>query len=299
MSLPALRQIRTAFPDAHIAVLIQEGLEPLLEGHPDLDQLIGWDPAQGQGWGEKFRWGKILRRERFDCAVILNPTKLFHAAAWAAGIPARVGYRRKWGFLLNRSIRDTKQSRSGHEADYNLELLPLLGIRPSKPLLKLPVRPEGNSEAVRLLESRGVKARPAAVHPWTSNTTKSWPMDSFRELVRLLDNQGIPVVIIGGEENLEAMRQWKAALPARAGDLVGQVPLKLLPALLKQCRVLVSNDSGPVHVAAAVGTPAMVVAPQSHAPVLKRWKPLGDPHQILIAPDASQVAEAVRSLGAP
>ena len=301
MSLPAVRQIRTAFPEAKVVLLIHQDLEPLLEDHPDMDQILRWNPAQGQGWRAMLRWGRALRRERFDCAVILNPTRLFHVAAWLAGIPVRAGYRRKWGFLLTRSIPDTKQSREGHEAEYNLELLPLLGIRPSGPILKLPVRPEKEIQARRLLESRGLRTmpRPVAIHPWTSNTAKSWPMDSFRQLARLLENSGVPVIIIGGEENQAAMRRWKTELPADTGDLVGEVPLGLLPALLKQCRALVSNDSGPVHVAAAVGTPAMVVAPRSHAPILNRWRPLGDPHKILISPEASQVMEAVRERGLP
>ena len=301
MSLPAVRQVRTAFPEANVTVLIHQDLEPLLEGHPDLDQILRWDPGQGQGWRAMLRWGRALRRERFDCAVILNPTRLFHAAAWLAGIPVRAGYRRKWGFLLTRSIPDTKQSREGHEAEYNLELLPLLGIRPSGPVLKLPVRPEKELQARRLLESRGLRAtpRPVAIHPWTSNAAKSWPMDSFRQLARLLENSGVPVIIIGGKENQAAMRRWKTELPASTGDLVGEVPLGFLPALLKQCRALVSNDSGPVHVAAAVGTPALVVAPRSHAPILNRWRPLGDPHKILISPEASQVVEAVRERGLP
>lgn len=295
MSLPAVRQIRTAFPEAKVALLIHQDLEPLLEGHPDLDQILRWDPGQGQGWGAMLRWGRALRREGFDCAVILNPTKLFHAAAWLAGIPVRAGYRRKWGFLLTRSIPDTKQARERPEAEYNLELLPLLGIQPSGPVLKLPVRPGKEAAALRLLESRGLRTapRPVAIHPWTSNTVKSWPMDSFRQLVRLLEDSGVPVIVIGGEENQTAMRKWKAALPEDTGDLVGQVPLGLLPALLKQCRALVSNDSGPVHVAAGVGTPVVVVAPWSHASLLNRWRPLGELHKILLDPDAEQAAAAV------
>ena len=295
MSMPAVRQIRAAFPKANVTLLIHQDLEPLLEGHPDADRILPWDPAQGQGWAAMLRWGRALRRERFDCAVILNPTRMFHAACRLAGIPVRVGYRRKWGFLLTRSIPDTKQTREGHEADYNLELLPLIGIRPSAPVLELPVRPEKEAAALRLLESLGLRTaqQPVAIHPWTSNTAKSWPMESFRHLIRLLKNSGVPVIVIGGEENRTAMREWKRSLPGSVGDLVGQAPLGLLPALLKQCRALVSNDSGPVHVAAAVGTPAVVVAPGSHAAALNRWRPLGELHRILIDPDAAQAAAAV------
>ena len=295
MSMPAVHQIRAAFPEAKLTLLIQEDLAELLEGHPDADRILRCDPRQGQGWGAILRWARILRRERFDCAAILNPTRLFHAATFLARIPTRAGYRRKWGSLLTRSIPDTKQARGGHEAEYNLELVRLLGIQASEPVLSLPTRPETEAEAAGILESRGIRAtdRPVAVHPWTSNESKSWPLDSFLQLIRSLDASGVPVLVIGGQECRAAMQRWKGALPSSIADLVGQVPLRLLPALLRRCRVMVSNDSGPVHVAAAVGTPAVVVAPQSHAALLNRWRPLGDRHRILIAPGVDQVAAAI------
>jgi len=90
------------------------------------------------------------------------------------------------------------------------------------------------------------------------------------------------------------MDQWKARGIPWIKNLVGQVPLKVLPALLRHCGLLVSNDSGPVHVAVAVGTPTIVVAAKFQEPVLNRWGPLGSEHQILLAPTAEEVAAAVR-----
>ena len=77
-------------------------------------------------------------------------------------------------------------------------------------------------------------------------------------------------------------------------DLCRRIPLRLLPEVLRLCGLLISNDSGPVHVAAAVGTPTLVVAPQGHAQQLERWRPLGSQHHILIAPQVADVVAAVK-----
>ena len=296
MSLPAVREVRSAFPYARLTLLVRKGLEPLLQPHPDLDHLWVWDPAQGQGFGAILRWGFRFRREHFDAALILNPTRLFHAASFLAGIPIRAGYRRKWGFLLNRAVPDTKSARDLHESEYNLEIVRLLGIPSREPVLSLPERSEADQEARRILESRGVpfSVRPVALHPWTSNPVKGWPMESFRELAGRLVRSGQTILWIGEPEG----KDFHPPESSQGINLTGQVPLRLLPALLRCCAVLVSNDSGPVHVAAAVGTPVVVVAPETHARLLARWRPLGNGHRLLLSPGVEEVAAAASSAAA-
>ena len=285
MNLPAIQAIRQYFPNTHIALLLRQDLFPLLEGHPAVDQLIPYDPAQGQGWTALWHWGRKLRPFRFDAVLIFNPTRLFHAAAFLAGIPQRMGYRRKWGFLLNSSLEDTKSIRRRHEVGYNLELLELLGIHHPSATLSIPTTADQEAQARALLEE---DSTPIALHPWTSNPAKALPLDFFENVAGELSRQGRRLLWIG-EPGPEIER------PSRSEgtrDLTGQVPLRLLPALLKQCGILISNDSGPVHVAAAVGTPTIVVAPQAHAPVLKRWAPVGPGHTLLLSPSVQQVVTA-------
>lgn len=300
MSLPAVHAVHAAYPAAERWLLVQRGLEPLLEGHPDITRLITWDPREpaGRGWGGILRWGWRLRRIQADAVVVLNPTKLFHAAAFLAGIPVRIGYRRKLGRLLTDGLPDTKAARGLHETAYNLELVQRLGGIPlGDPVLALPRRPALEAEAERILWERHLLAagRPVAIHPWTSHPAKAWPLDRFAEAAGRLVATGVPVLIIGGPEESPRMARARAGLPEQAVDLVGQVPLRLLPALLRRCAALLSNDSGPAHVAAAVGTPTVVVAPGAHAPLLARWRPLGPAHQLLLDPTVEAVLQALAS----
>ncbi len=295
MSLPAIHAARVSFPDAEITLLLQKGLEPLLNTHPEIDRILCWEPGEGIGWPAVFRWVRQLRHLHLDAAVVLNPTRFFHTALFLAGIPIRVGYRRKWGFLLTRAIPDTKTSRSIHESEYNLELVRLLGIEPGPAVLSLPQNPADEAAAQRRLEQLGLakNSRPIALHPWTSNPIKSWPLESFRELTNRLISKGYPVLIIGGPEVRPEMDAWKKTL-GPAADGVGQIPLELLPAALKRCALLISNDSGPVHVAAGVNTPTFVAAPKEHGVLLNRWRPLGRGHRIFLSPGVEEIARAVR-----
>ncbi len=299
MSLPAIQLLRRQFPEASITLGILEENRPLLENHPDIDRLMICPPAGRLGGLPLLRLSVALRRERFDAALALNPTQGTHFAFWLAGIPIRAGYRRKWSFLLNRTLADTKAQRDLHEVDYNLELIDLLGVsKPSvRPCPHLSVPPAAEAEADRILRGKGLPsdARPIALHPWTSNPAKAWPLESFGEAARRLVPDH-PILVIGGAENRPLMDRLGARLfPPEAADLVGAVPLGILPALLKRCRLLLSNDSGPVHVAAAVGTRTLVVAPPSHARQLNRWRPLGEGHALLFSPPVEEVVARCES----
>lgn len=294
MTLPAVHAIRAALPETEITLLARKNLAPLLERHPDFNRFLPWDPAQGQGWGAILRTAAWLKTHRFDGIVLFNPTRLFHAAGFLAGIPLRVGYRRKLGLLLNRTLADTKSQRSLHETEYNLELTRLLGIEPG---LTPPSLPEATGpvrqEVDQLLRSKGLPSGGVvAIHPWTSNLTKAWPTESFWACCEKLGKHGIPTVVIGGEEEIPRLRAARPSLPAGVREVVGLTPLALLPELLRRCALLISNDSGPVHVAAAVGTPTLVVAPQSHEKLLARWRPLGPKHRILLDPSVEEAASA-------
>lgn len=292
MSLPVLSSIRKEIPEVRLTLLLRQELQPLLEQHPDLDELLTFDPARTRGRFAAFRLAHQLRPFQFDAALVLNPTRLFHQACFLAGIPMRIGYRRKWGFLLSRSLPDTKGRRRLHEVEYNLELARQLGIRAVEREIVLPVKPAVQSEAIRLLESHGVRLaeRPIAIHPWTSNPAKGWPLEQFQETARSLRSEGREVLLLGEPEIGE---KSFGTVPGMV-DLCRQIPLRLLPEVLRLCGLLISNDSGPVHVAAAVGTPTLVVAPREHAEQLQRWRPPGDSHRILIAPQVAEVLTATR-----
>ena len=295
MSLPAIHALRRAFPEARMTLLMDERWIPLIKRDRGFHEFLPWNPEEERGWGSWIRWAMRLKQKGFDCAVIMNPNRFFHWATFLAGIPTRVGYRRKCGFLLSHGITDTKALRGLHETIYNFELVQQLGAKGETSPLTLPLSPEGETRARELLADSGVSptCRPIALHPWTSNPAKSWPLDSFRTLAVQLKSLGETVMAIGEPGgNLVDSQGFFAG--CGVVDLIGKIPLEILPETLHLCAALVSNDSGPVHVAAAVGTPTLIVAPAQHAQQLSRWRPLGERHATLLSPMPEEVVQTLR-----
>src|SRR3989338_4844111 len=150
MNLPAIRLLRQSFPKAWLTLLLDRSVAGLLKDHPDIDELMAVD-AEKLVRSARARWNLIhgVRKARFDLVVVSNPNKFFHQLVFLAGIPYRLGYRRKWGFLLNRTTGVQKDSACGHEIDRNLQLAGLASDKTWDGSLTIPVDPA----ALRRVES--------------------------------------------------------------------------------------------------------------------------------------------------
>jgi heptosyltransferase-2 len=284
LNLPAVAALAAALPDASVSLLVHPELAPLLRAIPGLGGVLTAPTADGAWWARAWRLGRSLSRHRFDCAIVSNPKKELHAAVWLAGIPVRVGYGRKWGCLLTRRLDDRKALGERHEVEYNLDLIRALGLPAQALPWRFPPFSGEQAEVFRLPELRGLQpSEPLiAVHPFSSNPLKRWPAERYRELIRRLALRvDARVVVVGGAEERELA---SAVLPPEtpAVNLVGRLTLRQLAALFQRARLLVSNDSGPVHLAAAVGTRTVVLFGSTHpAAGPARWGPWGPGHTVI------------------
>ena len=300
LNLPAIAALHAARPEAAITLLVHPDVQPLLKEIPGIAEV--WTHAPGPRawwWLRAWRLARRLRRAGFDLAIISNPMKELHLAVWLAGIPARVGYARKWGRLLTHRVPDGKALGQRHEVEYNLELLRAVGMPTAVPAWWLPRRPADEEAVARVLAQRGIAAADSVlvIHPWSSNPVKEWPLDRYHQVVRQLASQGARrMVVIGGpEERLRA----RAVAGWPVVDFVGQLTLPQLAALLRRATLMLSNDSGPVHVAAAVGTPTVTLFGTVEAATgPQRWGPWGQGHAVIWKPsmEAIGVEEVVRAV---
>ena len=162
----------------------------------------------------------------------------------------------------------------------------------SIPTVRLPLREEEQGAVRQLLASHGVQGTDPllVIHPWTSNAVKRWPAARYRELVRVMA-QRLPVAVIGGPEAAGWAPEVIPAGQPRIVNLVGRLSLRQLAELLRGARLLVSNDSGPVHLAAAVGTPtAVLFGGSSPAAGPRRWGPWGDGHTVIWKRSMEEIA---------
>lgn len=282
-ALPTLAALRQRYPQARIAWLVKRQWAGLLERAEGLDRV--WPVGPGAaGWLSEI---PRLRAERFELAVDLQG--LFRSAFMArlAGCPVRMGFSNgREGSPLLYSHRVDVPTKEMHAVDRYLLMADALGApRPSTPQFPLKMTTADREQVADLLGRAGVRAG----SPWIAMNvsarwpTKRWPPESFAAVADRLHEEGVgPAVLVGGPDDRAEAQAVKALAKTRSIlDVTGLTPLGLLPALLQAASVLVTNDSGPMHVAAAVGTPVVALfGPTS--PV--RTGPYGAQHCVLTNP---------------
>jgi len=294
LNLPAVGALRRAYPQARITLLVQPMLRELVAAAPGVDEVLSYAPAAGDPWWrEAWRVTRLLRGRRFELAVVAHPKKSLHVAAALAGIPRRLGYNRKWGWLLTDRVPDRKASGELHEVEYNVRLVEALGIAVGPVTFTLPIAAEAAGRTDRLLREEGLSPheRLIGVHPWASTPRKQWPVDQYQRcLERCMQEAGAAPLILGGTEEGEASRRLCQRLGGRTVCLAGRLSLMELAAVLQRCRVLLTNDSGPMHLASAVGTPVVALFGGSQAATAPtRWGPWGNGHTVISHPDLAAI----------
>jgi lipopolysaccharide heptosyltransferase II len=284
MALPALRAVRTRFSDAEISVLARPYVADIYRDQQVCDHLIDYD-AQGihAGMSGRERLAAELRARKFDVALLLQ--NAFDAAwlAWRANIPERIGYARDGrSFLLTKPVAVPKPGEiPAHETFYYLELLRRAGWLESVPdesFIAMEVPEEKRARAAESLIKAGARLhtlRVAIGAGASYGSAKCWPPARFAEIANRLQSQSDADVILFGTAAESAVSNAIASEMRRAPiDLTGKTSIADLSALLSQCHLFIGNDSGAMHVAAAVGLPVVAVFgstdPLGTAPVTPR-----------------------------
>lgn len=288
LSLPMVSALRASFPAARISILLRSYTKPLAEGYPGLDGILLSDDK-----GIEKPWGRILtelRREAFDTAIVVYPRFRLAALMVQAGIPRRIGTGYRWySFLFTDRVYEHRKTAQKHEAEYNLALLEPLGCEVPKVIpLHLPVGERELNEAHRLLEGLGINMQDpiAVLHPGSGGSAREWPARHFASLAEALVRDGFEVVITGGPGEAGLAHEVASAAGQGVKALTGITNLKVLAAVLKQAAIVVGNSSGPLHIAAAVGTPVVGLFPPMLACSPVRWGPLGVRNHVFV-PDKS------------
>lgn len=295
LNLPTIKALYETYKPCKISVVCKPHISELLNGIGYIDEIIPYNPTK-KNWAllRNLKLFAKIKHSRFDLAVIANPSKLFHIITFVAGIPKRVGYNRKWGCLLTNKVEDKKYLGDKREVEYNLDLAELAGAQVSDKEPRLIISDDDRNNTYAILKRSGISERDklVAVHPSSSNPEKIWPLGKFSELGdKLISESGIKIILIGGEEERGTADQVKAIMKNPVTDLTGALSLRESASLLTRCLLLISNDSGPVHLAAAVGTPTVVLFGEERpggSP--KRWGPYGEGHLVISKPRVADIA---------
>jgi len=286
LTTPSITALRQHYPNAKISILVTPLTRELVEGNSCLDEVIIDDrKGEHKGYGF-FKLIRLIRRKRFDAAIIYHTKRRTNLACFLAGIPIRIGYKnKKFGFLLSHPIVDTRRKGEKHEAQYCLDVLKELEIESTDLNIYLPVSEESVVWAERFCKDYQIEKgdQLIAIHSGASDPSKQWSENHFAELIdSLIDHYSAKIVMIGSSKVSNGAKKIMSLTSGKIIDVTGKTTVGQLAALITRCNLLVSNDSGPVHVAAGVGTPVISIFTRNQPGINpERWKPLSEQSRVV------------------
>ncbi len=295
VSFPALRRLREKFTDAHIGILIGSWSIELMRINRDVNEMIVFDMPyyirrkvrRNIYYATLFALNLIklsisLRKKKFDVIIDLNNTWATKLISYLTGVPQRIGsdiYGN--GFMMTDELH---VDISRYQIEQNLLLLTPLGAEIENPIIAISI-PDKAEEAVNnfLLENNIKNTEPViGIHPTTGYPSKLWLNKRFASVIDyLLSNFGARIILTGSKGDKDAIQEIiNMALHKEAViNTCGKISIPELFALIKKMNMLITVDSFPMHIAAAVGTPVIAIFSAVNDP--KRWGPYGQGHIVL------------------
>jgi heptosyltransferase I len=283
LALPALSALRRSFPDARISWLVRPEFAPLITGHPYISDIILFDRKQLSKWWcsrESFNALRSLIRQlktgEFD--LVFDFQGLFRTGyfSWVTGCKKRFGMAgaREFAHIFY-TDKISQDASSIHLVDYYLKMAAAAGARQGEAEFKLPEDAGAAEQIDKLLKSQGVNGEYAVLVPEASQANKRWPIERFAELAgKIGERFGLSIVATGSQGELEYIEAIQTGGKSRVINLAGKTTVRELIPLMKKASLVVSNDTGPGHIAAAMGVPiVMIFGPTNPARVCPYKRP--------------------------
>ena len=261
-STPFIRAVRRQFPDAYIACMVVPRCAPMVEGNPDLDEVVLYDEdgihASPSG---KIRFILSLRKKRFDTAYLLHRSFTRTLLSLLAGIEKRIGYYTKKRFLL---LTETIEppAEDLHKIDYFLNVAQAEDIKADDKCYQFFISEEERQYAQELLSNKGILPgeKFVVLNPGGNWDLKRWPKENFASVADgLIKGLRYKVIITGAAKDLSLANSIASLCENRPIILCGVTTLKQIGAVMEKASLVISGDSGPMHISAAAGTPTIAI----------------------------------------
>ena len=273
ISIPAMREIRHLFPAAHISLLVRPWVRDIFSAVDFVDEILEYDKRGfHRGMTGFYRLVCDMKSRRFDLAILLQ--NAFEAAllAWCARIPKRIGYARDGrSLLLTDALPIDPEVRAVHQAYYYLGILSGMGLSDphpwrcegDPPLIRIGVRDEDRTAAREILRSNGIRdgdfvvgINPGAYY----GEAKRWFPERYACVAdALADQYRARILLFGAQSDRRIAEDVAANMKHPSVILAGRTTLGQLMGLIKECNLLITNDSGPMHLAAALDVPQLAI----------------------------------------
>lgn len=292
LTVPFLRNLRRANPDAQIDMLVAPVSGEIIENCPYVDNFIYFDTTRKHRYENPNQekknflyYVKLLRQNKYNKAYVLKRSFSSALLAFCAGIPKRIGFDTECrGFLLTKRV---KYDESKHEAHCFLDVLKADGVCDCDDYLENWINPETQKEVENILFSKLTdrNLKRVLVHATSGNHNKEWSKEKFARIIEYLSNdKGVQVIYAGTKNDAktyeEIHKYVNVHLNVQPLNLCGELGLQQSLALTKMCDLIVGCDSGNLHMAASVNTPVIgIYGPMDE----KKWGALGEKNILLTA----------------
>jgi heptosyltransferase-2 len=274
LAIPAMKAVRARFPEAEITLLVRPWVSGVFKSAPFIDHL--WSEPRPSGLSDWMRITKSIRQNHFDMALLFPNSFESAAMIFLGRVPQRVGYAtdgRRW--LLTNSLKPSSEKR--HQVHYYLDLAEAVSAEVAQPSIAIEATAEERTQAARLLASEGIAPdrRYLVLNPGAAyGSAKRWGEEGFAEAGDTLAAElDIDVAIVGSQVERSIAESIQKQMRSRVAVLNGKTSLETLIGVIANASLVLTNDSGPMHIAAALGVPTVAVFGSTDHVVTGPWGP--------------------------
>lgn len=283
LCLPLVETIKQRYPECRVDVIASLYASPILENNPHIDGILRVQNDQlavSRNYRKELE--RKVRRAEYQVVVVVYPDRLISRLFYRVAIPNRIGTGRRFqSVFFNHRLMHSRKSNRKHEYQYNLDFLRYFEDGPTVEVPRVYLTEKEMRNADRILANAGISKDFVVIHPGSGGSAERWPMNRFIDLYRLLESRGREVLVTGSESEGAVFLPLAERAGVRLKEITGETDLRTLGAILARARTVVANSTGPLHLAAAVGTPVLGLYPSRKIMSPRRWGPVGAGHKVI------------------
>lgn len=259
LTLPVASALRQEFPQAHIAWLVEQRNRPILEGHPAIDEIITVPRRWYRSWQVLTALRTTLKQKRFDLVLDVQSLSKSAVLGWLSAAPIRLGFAPPQGREIAPFLATHRVKASGtHVVEIFLSLLRPLGVENPPVIFQIGEHPAEADWACRTLQELGLGEGFAVINPGAAWESKRWPPERFAAVTRFLcSHLHRPVLVLWGNAAERSVAERIVKSAEAGARLAPPTNLREMAALLRRAGLMISSDTGPLHLAAALGVPCV------------------------------------------
>ncbi len=271
LTTPIAGALKKRYSDCRVTFWVKEYTKEIVENCNFIDSVITFPENKGL-----LKIIRKIKKEKFDISILVHPSFKLALIIFLAQIPIRIGTGfRVYSFLFNKRWYEHRKYSILHEVDYNLNLLKTLEIEENNPEFSFRISPEAENHVEKLLIKLGINKEEKIIvlHPGSGRSAPGWSFKNFSILSDSLIDSGYTVLITGGKNDRKIVEKLLKNCKKKPFVLTDILNLKELMALLKRVKIFVSNSTGPLHLAVALGTTVLGLYPPLVTASIRRWGP--------------------------